>query len=69
MSGPNEIRESELLSNLFKVVKSFVWNSGGDGDGWVISERFQELAEAFEVHEKQNGNWFIRSGEIGRAHV
>ena len=54
--------EGERLGVLFAAVRLFVFSSGGDGDGWVISPRYGELAEAFEAREKAlvspEGPWF-----------
>ncbi len=51
--------DAELLSQLFETVKQFTLSSGGDGDGWIVSARYKELADLFRVYEAQNGAWFV----------
>ena len=58
------MEELELLNKLFEVVRNFVLGSGGDGDGFIISEQYQKLANSFEAYEKQHGNWFITRSEF-----
>jgi len=60
------MNDAELLFKLFETVKQFTLSSGGDGDGWIVSARYRELAEKFEAYEAMNGAWFIeRSDERG----
>jgi hypothetical protein len=52
------------LHKLFEIVKAYVLNSGGDGDGWIISENFKDKADQFETYEKNCGDpWFIEKYE------
>ena len=51
--------EVDTLHKLFEVVKLFTLSAGGDGDGWVISERYRELANLFLVRENSTDPWFI----------
>ena len=51
---------TEGLHKLFEAVKLFVLESGGDGDGWIIYERYKELADIFHDYEMEHGNWFHR---------
>ena len=44
---------------LFKVVKQYIFNSGGDGDGYIVSQRYVELANRFEKIEKETDQWLI----------
>ncbi len=46
------------LHKLFWIIKAYVLASGGDGDGWIISEQFKSLADKFEEYEKNNDSWF-----------
>lgn len=41
----------ELINSLFEIVKQFVWEGGGDGDGWIISPYYVEYADLFEKYE------------------
>ncbi len=56
--------EKKLLYELFDVVRQFVLSAGGDGDGWIISERYRELADLFEMFENNNERWFTRSNHL-----
>ena len=44
---------------LFKVVKTYIFNVGGDGDGYIVSQRYIELANRFEEIEKETDQWLI----------
>lgn len=46
------------LHALFAVVMNFVDESGGDGDGWIISENYKALADEF-------GKWRYGKGFRG----
>jgi len=46
------------LYKLFDAVKLIVFESGGDGDGWIVSEHYKELADIFHDYEMEHGNWF-----------
>ena len=58
------MNETELLFKLFSVVEEFVLSAGGDGDGWIISKRYKELADLFEVFESSNDRWFVRVADL-----
>lgn len=47
--------EEKMWTSLFLTLKLFVSSGGGDGDGWVISEFYREIADQFEKYE-QNGD-------------
>ena len=51
--------ELETLHHLFESVRLFVFQSGGDGGGWIVSDNYISLADAFEKFENDNGKWFI----------
>jgi len=52
---------SGILSALFDAIRWFTLSSGGDGEGWIISPHFRELALKFEEDEKNaNQKWFTR---------
>ena len=53
------ILELSTLHKLFDVVKEFVRASGGDGDGWIVSERYAGYADLFEKHEQEGDKWFV----------
>ena len=56
----NEISPNDKDYLLFEAVRLFVLDSGGDGDGWIVSGRYRELADKFEAHEKQHEKkWFL----------
>lgn len=48
----------DKLHALFAVVIEFVYESGGDGDGWIVSENYKALARAF-------GEWRVDKGWLG----
>lgn len=54
------ISENEVnaLYKLFDAVRYFVWRGGGDGDGWIVSHRYKELAGIFREYENRIGKWF-----------
>ena len=51
----------DSLIALFDLTKRFVLMSGGDGDGWIVSHKYRELADLFEAHESDK--WFISKYE------
>lgn len=48
-----ELRAS--LDKLYATVTDFVRMSGGDGDGWIVSEYYQALANDFDHWRKGKG--------------
>jgi len=56
VSQPDLDNEDYRLAKLFETVKDFVLASGGDGEGWIVSRRYRELAEKF-VDEWFNEHW------------
>jgi len=43
---------TETIHKLFDVICNLVISEGGDGDAWVISENYRELANLFEIHQR-----------------
>ena len=60
-----EVTKEEVL---FEAVRHFVLSAGGDGDGWVISSRWHELATEFERYEASHERFFIDKTESD-AHI
>jgi hypothetical protein len=46
--------EEQGLCNLFEVIKDFIWLASGDGEGYIISSRYKEIANLFEKYEEEN---------------
>jgi hypothetical protein len=62
------IEELEILKGLFEVVRSMVSLSGGDGEGWIISQRHIQIADLFESDERQQEKpWFTTVVPVGDA--
>ncbi len=53
---PDFLNEDYRLAKLFDTVKDFVLASGGDGEGWIVSPRYRELAGKF-VDEWFSERW------------
>ena len=57
-------RGQALLHPLFDTVTRFVLESGGDGDGWIICpNNYKDLADEFEIWQKDHGFWTTDAGE------
>lgn len=55
-----------LQAHLFEAIRLSIIDAGGDGDGWVVSQHYTELADLFERYETEHGKWFpIRSNREG----
>ncbi len=59
--------KAEIRHKLFDIVRELVLESGEDGDGWIVSSQYKELARQFEEYELQNSKWFAsrHDGEMG----
>ena len=56
--------ELEQWHKLFDIVKVFVYEAGGDGDGFIIAPDYQKLADAFEKYENNGDKYFVRRHEV-----
>lgn len=60
---------AEAYKRLFPFLEEAVLSSGGDGDAWVVSSDFRELAEMFksdwfkERHDKGDSIYFNNEQE------
>ena len=59
------IHTPEMLARLFELVKQIVWASGGDGEGWIVSRDWHQLAEQFKDRE----DWFTEFSASPDEHV
>ncbi len=48
----------DTLFKLFDVINAIVGDSGGDGDGWIVSDRYRELADKYSLYLIEKDNWF-----------
>jgi hypothetical protein len=57
----------EILHKLFEAVKLYTLSAGGDGIGYIVSEKYREYADQFEAYEKQADNWFTERNNRERS--
>ena len=48
----------DQIHEMFDKVKHCVWEDGGDGDGWIVSENYTVYADIFEKYETDGEKWF-----------
>jgi hypothetical protein len=57
-------QKPETIHALFTAVEGAVLASGGDGDGFVVTSHYREMADMFEAwHAAQNNPWWTRRPE------
>ncbi len=50
----------EMLHKLFDVVRYYTLQSCGDGDGYIVSDEYEKLANIFELYEASlPDKWFL----------
>lgn len=47
------VEDIQVIHNLFDHVCQSVFDEGGDGDAWIISEQCRELADLFEAYQSE----------------
>ena len=61
ITEPEELQD---LHKLFDVVRCYTLAGGGDGDGYIVSGNYKELADLFYEYETREGKgWFINRHE------